>query len=100
MNLAIVLTVVLVATLQPILADPPPCTGPNEVFSDCGNLCEDSCANNCDVPAFRPFALFNATTNQECFPGCYCKENFIRNEQNQCVLNEPGVCSKLENLEF
>jgi Trypsin Inhibitor like cysteine rich domain len=91
----IVLAVFFVATLQAILVDSQQCMNANEDYSDCGNLCEDSCANICEPPLFQVFALFNPS-NPNCVPGCYCTSGFIRDDNGDCVNNVPGVCSELE----
>jgi len=98
MKIELVLTVVLLASFQNALAYSSECSNANEVFSDCGNLCEDSCANNCDLSEFQSFSVFNATTNADCEPGCYCKANYIRNDDDECVFNRPVVCSKLKGV--
>jgi hypothetical protein len=67
--------------------------GPNEEYTDCGNLCEDSCANTCDPSTYLRFSTINPT-NPACVPGCYCKQDFIRDDNGDCVMNKPNVCGK------
>jgi Trypsin Inhibitor like cysteine rich domain len=98
MQSKIVLTVFLLATFQAIWADTEDCTNANEEFSDCGNLCEDTCANVCEPPKFQAFSLFVAS-NPNCVPGCYCSSGFIRDDNGDCVSNVPGVCSEFFFIE-
>ncbi|XP_039439707.1 zonadhesin-like [Culex pipiens pallens] len=55
---------------------------PNEVFSECGTACPDTCAN-LDDPKPRP-------CTRNCVIGCICQEGFVRNDEGQCVL--PSQC--------
>jgi Trypsin Inhibitor like cysteine rich domain len=64
----------------------------NEVFSECGNLCEDTCFNCCDRSQVLPFRQMTMASNVECARGCYCASGFIRNDFGECVVNRPGVC--------
>lgn len=54
----------------------------NEVFSECGTACPDTCANLGD-PKPRP-------CTKNCIIGCVCQEGFVRNDEGQCVL--PSQC--------
>jgi Trypsin Inhibitor like cysteine rich domain len=63
----------------------------NEVYSDCGNLCEDTCANRCEAP-ISTSQLALELTNPRCKAGCYCSPGYIRNRGGICVTNIPNVC--------
>jgi hypothetical protein len=65
--------------------------GPNEEYTVCGNLCEDSCDNTCDPSIYQPFSSLTAA-NGACVAGCYCKEDYIRDDNGDCVKNKPFVC--------
>ncbi|XP_077290901.1 zonadhesin-like [Arctopsyche grandis] len=58
------------------------CTGPNEMFSECGN---NSCQKNCDTYDRKDIAC-----RPSCNPGCICKDGYIRNQQGVCVT--PDQC--------
>ncbi|KAK9307635.1 hypothetical protein QLX08_002057 [Tetragonisca angustula] len=54
-----------------ILADCPP----NEVWNDCGTACPPSCKDpNPEVCTLQ------------CVQGCECAPNYLRNDQDKCVL--------------
>jgi Trypsin Inhibitor like cysteine rich domain len=91
---ALSIVVCLLIVAQSVRSQPAPtCLAANEEYSDCGNLCEDSCGNNCEAPVFLLFASMTAK-NPECKPGCYCASGYIRNASGSCVPNKPGVCGK------
>uniref|UniRef100_A0A182NIS5 TIL domain-containing protein n=1 Tax=Anopheles dirus TaxID=7168 RepID=A0A182NIS5_9DIPT len=62
---------------------PPPPTecGENEVYSECGTACRATC----DKP--EPGICFDL-----CVEGCFCKEGYVLNENNECVL--PCQCPR------
>lgn len=49
----------------------------NEEFQQFGPGCEPSCQNPGEMLCKAPS-----------HPGCFCKENYVRNENNKCVLRE------------
>ncbi|XP_068977250.1 chymotrypsin inhibitor-like [Bombus flavifrons] len=49
--------------------------GPNEEFNSCGSACVDTC----EKPA-------SPICTMKCVIGCQCKQGFIRNKENKCVL--------------
>ncbi|EAT48603.1 AAEL000379-PA [Aedes aegypti] len=52
------------------------CSGPNEVYQECGSACEKTCAG----------LGANQTCNEKCVPGCFCADGFVRlNHSGQCV---------------
>jgi len=55
-------------------AAPPKC-GENEEYHTCGSACIPTCA----MPLPKPWCT------RQCSVGCYCKEGYLRNEQNICV---------------
>ncbi|EAT48610.1 AAEL000369-PA [Aedes aegypti] len=54
----------------------PPC-GPNEVYSECGTACPETCDN---LGENIPCVLM-------CVPGCFCQPGYVRN-------NVTGACVK------
>ncbi|XP_078053570.1 chymotrypsin inhibitor-like [Augochlora pura] len=49
--------------------------GPNEVFNSCGSPCKDTCERK--APPI---------CTMRCDIGCECKEGYVRNKENKCVL--------------
>jgi len=56
-------------------APPPPKCGEDEEYRTCGSACIPTCA----IPLPRPWCT------RQCAVGCYCKEGYLRNEENVCV---------------
>ncbi|GIY54500.1 zonadhesin, partial [Caerostris darwini] len=58
--------------------------GKNEEYNECGSGCVPTCsdAGICDLHTLQ------------CFPGCYCKEGMVRNDQGECV--SPEECNQSE----
>jgi len=54
---------------------PPPKCGADEEYRTCGSACIPTCA----MPLPKPWCT------RQCAVGCYCKEGYLRNEQNVCV---------------
>lgn len=54
---------------------PPPKCGADEEYRTCGSACVPTCA----VPLPKPWCT------RQCAVGCYCKEGYLRNDQNVCV---------------
>ncbi|KAL3275997.1 hypothetical protein HHI36_020728 [Cryptolaemus montrouzieri] len=53
-----------------------PVCGTNEIYDKCGSTCVATCQN-------RQFAH----CSPDCVPDCYCKSNYIRDEDSKkCVL--------------
>jgi len=53
----------------------PPKCGVDEEYRTCGS----ACVPTCDMPIAKPWCT------RQCSVGCYCKEGYLRNEQNVCV---------------
>jgi hypothetical protein len=56
------------------VVDPPKC-GVDEEYRTCGSACIPTCA----MPLPKPWCT------RHCSVGCYCKEGYLRNEQNVCI---------------
>ncbi|KAG7190298.1 hypothetical protein KM043_006414 [Ampulex compressa] len=54
------------------------CTGLNQAWTTCGNICQGTCANPYRFCSLR------------CFVGCRCKRGYLLNENGDCV--EPSSC--------
>jgi len=54
--------------------EPPKC-GDDEEYRTCGSACVPTCA----MPLPRPWCT------RRCSVGCYCKEGYLRDEQNVCI---------------
>ncbi|GAB0100411.1 cysteine-rich venom protein 6-like [Sergentomyia squamirostris] len=62
---------------------PPQCTGPNEVYADCGNNCTDLCPDP------------NRFCTLECYNGCFCAEGYSRADYNSpCMPTDQCSCSR------
>lgn len=67
------------------------CHGRNEVFSECGSACPETCdsiAKDGSEPRI-------CTAN--CVIGCTCREGYVRNGEGECVL--PEECPRHESSE-
>lgn len=60
----------------------PPKCGADEEYRTCGSACIPTCA----MPLPKPWCT------RQCAVGCYCKEGYLRNEQNVCI---PAMKCKL-----
>ncbi|XP_017889422.1 chymotrypsin inhibitor-like [Ceratina calcarata] len=49
--------------------------GPNEEFKTCGTPCEPKCGQETQK-----------ICTLRCMIGCQCKEGYVRNSENKCVL--------------
>lgn len=59
----------------------PRCAGKYEVYKSCGSACAPTCSNY-----KNPIMC-----TEECVPGCYCKDGYIRNTvDGSCCL--PSQC--------
>lgn len=59
----------------------PICTQSHEVYKECGTACPATCKNYKDSIA----------CTDQCVPGCYCEEGYVRNTaDNTCCL--PTQC--------
>jgi len=67
-------------------AAPPKC-GADEEYRTCGSSCIPTCA----MPLPKPWCT------RRCAVGCYCKEGYLRNEQNVCV--PAAKCKSIEMVE-
>nr|XP_042912446.1 tenascin-like isoform X6 [Parasteatoda tepidariorum] len=56
--------------------------GKNEVYSECGSTCPQTCANLGN----------NEVCTSQCVKGCFCREGLIRNDEGVCV--QPNQCPK------
>ncbi|XP_076240719.1 chymotrypsin inhibitor-like [Calliopsis andreniformis] len=78
MSRAVVLLLLVVAvaytTAFPNGAGPEEC-GPNEEFNACGSACVDTCDKKAS-----PICVLR------CVVGCQCKQGYVKNSENQCVL--------------
>jgi len=52
-----------------------PKCGADEEYRTCGPSCTPTCA----MPLPKPWCSLR------CFPGCYCKEGYLKNEEGKCV---------------
>jgi Trypsin Inhibitor like cysteine rich domain len=62
--------------------------GVNEVYNDCGNICEVNCQNYGTPPKKDP-----VQNPGECIAKCACKNGYIRNSKGACVADKPHVCT-------
>nr|XP_033340568.1 chymotrypsin inhibitor-like [Megalopta genalis] len=62
----------------------------NEVYSNCGNLCEEFCTtpNIIVSPMCSIIESFSWFCIPELIGGCRCKPGFIRNDANNCISCE------------
>ena len=60
-----------------VTTEPMEC-GANETYSECGNACTQNCDNRDEI-------FFCAAV---CKEGCFCKENYFRNANEECVAVE------------
>jgi hypothetical protein len=72
------------------------CKEANQIYSVCGNLCEDSCSNAGDECVYLPWVDLRAD-NDVCVPGCYCANGYIRNNDGNCVTSRPNTCGPGKN---
>jgi hypothetical protein len=70
----------------------------NEVFTNCGNNCEISCANIGEAPEYKN--LLDTLGWSGCVAGCYCKPGYIRDDFDLCVLHTPDTCGKCYTFQF
>jgi hypothetical protein len=72
------------------------CQSDTEQYSNCGNICENSCDNLGEPPIDNlNFGYFGE--GGLCESGCYCKlhwaiGDFIRDENGECVLYTADTC--------
>jgi len=60
--------------LNQFVVEEPKC-GADEEYRQCGPSCVPTCA----MPLPKPWCSLR------CFPGCYCKEGFEKNEEGKCI---------------
>uniref|UniRef100_A0A348G6B1 Chymotrypsin inhibitor 2 n=1 Tax=Odontomachus monticola TaxID=613454 RepID=A0A348G6B1_ODOMO len=71
----LLLLIVAVATISALPQGFPGQCGENEIFTTCGSSCPGTCGN----PSPRACTL-------ACKIGCECRQGYLRNGQNRCVL--------------
>jgi hypothetical protein len=76
---------------------PPPPPGvtceTSELYSSCGNVCENSCSN-LGEPPIDDKHYFPFDDGKNCKKGCYCALNHIRDDNGNCVPHTPDTCGK------
>lgn len=53
----------------------------NEEYSECNN---HPCQNTCESPNFIQVCSYS----EGCYPGCICRENYLRNDNGVCVYKD------------
>jgi len=66
------------------MVDPPKCAS-NEEYRTCGSACAPTCA----MPQPKPWCT------RQCATGCFCKEGYLKNENNVCI-----PAAKCESIEL
>ncbi|XP_063703792.1 zonadhesin-like [Culicoides brevitarsis] len=67
---------------------PSACKDPNEVYTNCGNRCQEKCGDD------------DRVCTEECQIGCFCKKGFYRNYAGICVPKENCTSCKDPNEEY
>ncbi|KAG5679448.1 hypothetical protein PVAND_009013 [Polypedilum vanderplanki] len=52
------------------------CTKKNEIYNTCGTACPETCE-------YKP-----TICTMQCIEGCFCKRNYIRNNNGECILKK------------
>jgi hypothetical protein len=73
-----IFAVVAVASAHKCLPIGKFCKGANQEFVKCANPCPVTCENRLNPPMCRAM----------CRPGCYCKDGYVRDARDNCILAE------------
>jgi Trypsin Inhibitor like cysteine rich domain len=69
-----------IAPINIVFVNNQPLCGPNEEFSNCGNLCEVTTENYGETLSDDPI-----NHPEMCKPNCYCEMGYYRNTNGECV---------------